>query len=84
MQLWRSKREYQEFPLLVFRKHIYQERTKQLAAPCWQHTRNQIARKKTVEEAQKMKAEWHESQWTEDMDKLVNQWSGFTANDKIN
>ena len=84
MQLWRSKREYQEFPLLVFRKHIYQERTKQLAAPCWQHTRNQIARKKTVEEAQKMKAEWHESQWTGDMDKLVKQWSGFTAKDKIN
>jgi hypothetical protein len=31
--LWASRKEYQDFPLCVFRKHIYQLRSKRLAAP---------------------------------------------------
>ena len=45
-KLWESRKEYQDFPLRVFRKHLYQERMKQLAAPFWQHKRNQKAQKK--------------------------------------
>ena len=45
-QLWESRAAYKEFPLSIFRKHIHQERTKQLAAPYWQHKRNKNAGKK--------------------------------------
>ena len=60
-QFWRSRTAYQDFPLHVFRKHIYQERTKQLAAPYWQHKRNQNARKR-YEETAEMLSEWEQTQ----------------------
>ena len=75
-QLWESRDEYLDFPLSVFRKHIYQERSKQLAAPCWQHRRNQMAQKKKMEEAQKVEKEWHRIQWDGDMNNLVKEWGG--------
>jgi len=71
--LWRLRSDYQDFPLVIFHKHIYQERTKQLAAPCWQYKRNQLSQKKTAEEAQKMKSEWHQIQWDGDMNESVKQ-----------
>ena len=33
--LWKSTKEHQNFPLSVFRKHIYHDQTKQLAVPFW-------------------------------------------------
>lgn len=75
-QLWESRDEYLDFPLSVFRKHIYQEKSKQLAAPCWQHRRNQMAQKKKMEEAQKVEKEWHRIQWDGDMNNLVKEWGG--------
>ena len=59
--LWKSRKEYQEFPLDVFRKHLYQERTKRLAAPYWQHKRNAHARKR-YEEVEAMLKEWNKAQ----------------------
>jgi len=53
--------EYQKFPLLIFHKHIYQERTKQLAAPYWQHKRIKNASKK-YEETEAMLMEWNTGQ----------------------
>lgn len=58
-QLWQSRKEYQDFPLSVFRKHIYQERMKNLAAPFWQYKRNKAAKKKFEDAEEKMK-EWNE------------------------
>ena len=72
-ELWESREEYQEFPLCVFRKHIYQERTKQLAAPYWQPKRNKNALKK-MEEAQKMLKEWDQDRLNRDVDELVDGW----------
>ena len=72
-QLWESRVQYQDFPLSVFRKHIYQERTKQLAAPYWQHTRNKIAQKK-YEEAECMVEEWDAVQANRDMKGLIMDW----------
>ena len=66
-QLWMSRKEYQDFPLSVFRKHIYQERMKQLAAPYWQYKRNKSAKKK-YEEAQEMMREWKEHREMDAMD----------------
>ena len=43
--------EYKEFPLLTFRKHIYQEQEKQRAAPFWRTKRN-IAAQYQIEKVQ--------------------------------
>ena len=56
-QLWKSRPEYQDFPLDVFRKHIYQLRYKRLATPFWQYKRNKNARMK-YEETENLLKEW--------------------------
>ena len=72
-QLWESRVEYQDFPPSVFRKHIYQERTKQLSAPYWQHKRNKNA-KKMFEEAEEMMKEWHQLQLYRGMEGIIGDW----------
>ncbi|KAL7525981.1 hypothetical protein ACHAXR_006714 [Thalassiosira sp. AJA248-18] len=72
-QLWKSRAEYQAFPLSIFRKHIYQERSKQLAAPYWQHKRNKNAQKK-YEEADEILKEWNQIQINGKIDGLVGDW----------
>ena len=73
LQLWRSRPEYQEFPLRIFRKHIYQERTKQIAAPYWQYRRNKNAREK-YELKEKMLREWSEAEINRAVEGLVEDW----------
>lgn len=68
-ELWKSQKEYQDFPLQIFRKHIYQERQKQLAAPFWQHKRNVNAQKK-FEEVDLMLKEWAQAQFNAQVDAL--------------
>ena len=60
-RLWKSRLEYQDFPLSVFRKHIYQETMKQLAAPFWQHKCNKNTTKK-LDETETMMKDWHQNQ----------------------
>ena len=79
-QLWKSRIEYQDFPLSVFRKHIYQERTKQLASPFWQHRRNTNAMKK-MEEARKMMSEWHQVRLQNEMEGMVGSWERWNLRD---
>ena len=79
-QLRMSRKEYQDFPLPVFRKHIYQERSKQLAAPFWQHKRNKNAMKK-LEEAQEMMSEWHQVWMNQNMEGLVDNWGRWNMKD---
>ena len=76
MALWKSRKEYQDFPIDVFRKHIYQLRSKRLAAPFWQYKRNMIARMK-YEEVERSMKEWHNKRCVELVDKL----EGLTFND---
>jgi hypothetical protein len=71
--LWESREEYQDFPLRVFRKHIYQERTKQLSAPFWQHKRNKNAMKK-IGEAHELREQWQNVQMNRGMDGLLGDW----------
>ena len=75
-KLWRSRLEYQDFPLPVFRKHIYQERMKQLAAPYWQHKRNKNAKKK-LEEAQTMMKDWQHNQFEKGIGEVLDEWGRF-------
>lgn len=73
MQLWKARPEYQKFPLGIFRKHIYQERTKQLAAPYWQHKRNKNAQKRH-EETEVLLEEWAQVQANRYTEGLVEDW----------
>ena len=79
-QLWKSRAEYQEFPLKVFRKHIYQERTKQLAVPYWQHKRNKSAQKKYEEKGELLK-DWNREQMNRRVDGLAGAWGRMNLND---
>lgn len=73
MMLWESRPEYKDFPLNIFRKHIYQEKMAQIAAPYWQHKRNQNAKKMYEESSEHMK-EWHGGQLQQDIDGIVEGW----------
>ena len=80
-ELWKSRKEYQEFPLDVFRKHIYQLRTKRLAAPYWQYKRNRNARKQYEEELERMTTEWHHERFEKSMEDVITRWNGMSFNE---
>ena len=44
--LWRTRAEYLEFPLTVFRNHVYKETTKPLSKAYWDHQRFLAAQKR--------------------------------------
>ena len=81
-RLWKSRSEYQEFPLRVFRKHIYQLRTKRLAAPYWQCKRNRIARKKYEEEVERMTSEWQHTWHSTNMEDVIGKWNAMSCDDE--
>lgn len=68
------REEYQDFPLEVFRKHIYQERRKQKEGVYWIPTRNRKAQKRRDEEVQKMKEEWENVEFDAQVDGICKQW----------
>ena len=80
-QLWNLTVEYRDFPLSIFRKHLYQERSKQLAAPYWQHKRNKNARK-MHEEREEMMKEWSNIQINRNVDGLIKDWEGLGLDDE--
>lgn len=57
-ELWMLSEHYKDFPLGVFRGHMYQEKYKQLAAPYWKVKRNKIALKMHDDEVENMKQDW--------------------------
>lgn len=56
--LWKSRNEYKEFPLDVFRGHVHQEKRAQREGPYWQVKRNKKGLKKHNEHTKKLKEEW--------------------------
>lgn len=68
------REEYGAFPLKVFRGHIYQEKRDQREAGYWIPKRNKDAQKKRDEEAKKLKAEWEDDRFDEDIEALCQQW----------
>lgn len=70
-ELWKSREEYQDFSLDDFRKHIYQEKYRQLAGPYWQKKRNKAALKDHEKRVEQMQQEWHHAKWVEDMDSVA-------------
>ena len=82
--LWKSRREYQAFPLSVFRKHIYQLRTKLLAAPYWQFKRNKVARKKYEEDVERMTSEWQHTWHSTKIEDVIGKWNAMSCYDEDN
>ena len=64
------KKSIMIFPLLTFRKHVYQEQSRQLAASFWQPKRNQNARKQ-FEEVELVVKEWDQAQLNMSIDALA-------------
>ena len=81
VKLWRSRLEYQDFPLSVFCKHIYQERMQQLAAPFWQHKRSKNAKKK-LEETEMMMKDWHQNQFEKGMAEVLDEWGRLNVEER--
>ena len=50
-ELWKSRAEYQSFPLDVFRKHIYQEARAEAEKSYWLHKKKQKEEKKKKQRA---------------------------------
>jgi hypothetical protein len=70
-QLRASKEEYQDFPLLVFGRHVHQEKRKQREEPYWVFKRNATAQKTHDEEVTAMKREW-DQEHDEDVKSMTN------------
>ncbi|KAL7537677.1 hypothetical protein ACHAXR_011646 [Thalassiosira sp. AJA248-18] len=68
------RKEYQDFPLTEFRKHIYQEQRDQREAGYWITKRNKDGQKKRDEEAQKLKEEWEEDHFDKEINEICGQW----------
>ena len=80
VKLQATREEYKVFPLPIFRKHIYQERTRQLSAPYWQHRRNMNGREKR-ETSDEILKEWSDVQINRSVEGLVNLWNGIGPDD---
>ena len=57
-ELWKLRKEYQDFPYDFFRKRVYEVRNKELAGPYWQTKRNKNGRELHRLETDKMRKEW--------------------------
>jgi hypothetical protein len=57
-ELWKTKREYKEFPLDVFRNHIHQEKRFQREGPYWQLKRNKKGMRKHEADVKELKRGW--------------------------
>lgn len=66
-----TRKEYQAFPLHVFRSHVHQEKRKQREGAFWAHKRNMKGLKKHEEEVKAMKGEW-EQEPDEDIRAIAN------------
>ena len=76
-QLRETRAEYLDFPLDVFRCHIYQEKRKQREEPGWVHMRNKIGQKTHEQEVNSMKNDWDIKQHRagiEEITKMCEEW----------
>ena len=60
-QLWNSRKEYQAFPLTVFRKHIHQELRAELETGYWLNKKEE---KKKEKKQKKKKKLWWNASWS--------------------
>ena len=68
-----TRKEYQEFKLHTFRKHVHQEKEKQRAAPYWRHKRNIQAMIQMVKDHEVHRQEWMNRQTQVDIESALGQ-----------
>jgi hypothetical protein len=57
-ELWKTRKEYKEFPLYVFRNHVHQEKRAQRETPYWIVKRNKKGLRKHNEHVKDLKRAW--------------------------
>ena len=72
-ELWESRAQYQDFPLEVFRNHIYQAKRKMREEPGWVLKRNEKAKKLHEEDIRKNKNKWEAKENEAEIKALVEQ-----------
>lgn len=75
-QLWESRPAYKKFKKRVFRKHVYQEQSKQRGGTYWQVKRNRKGQKKHDKEVRMLRSEFR-GNVDDDVNKLVEKWSSM-------
>ena len=76
-ELRETRAEYLDFPLDIFRCHIYQEKRKQREKPGWVHLRNKKGQKTHEQEVNSMKVDWDIMQHKagiEEITKMCEEW----------
>ena len=81
-QLRARRIEYQDFPPNVFRGHIYQEKRYQKEGEYWIPKRNKKGQKKRDDEVQKMKGDWEENQFDENVKEICRQMEQLSKLDE--
>lgn len=75
-ELWASRPEYKKFDKQVFRKHVYQEESRQRGGVYWQVKRNRKGQKKHDKEVKELRREF-KGNADDDVNKLVEQWNNL-------
>ena len=78
-ELHKHRAEYGDFPLRCFRKHIYQEASKQIAAPYWNVKRNKMSRRLREEEDNKVKEDWIDQHYDHEIAELAEVFNSRVA-----
>jgi len=75
-ELWASRPAYKKFNKRVFRKHVYQEESKQRGGTYWQVKRNRKGQKMHDKEVTMLRRDF-KGNMDEDVNELVDQWKSL-------
>ena len=80
-ELHQMRIQYTEFPLKVFRQHIYQERRRLREEPGWVEKRNKLAQKMHENEMNALSEEWDTKRKEADMSDMCKMWEQLRLHD---
>jgi hypothetical protein len=80
-ELHKMRTQYLEFPLKVFRQHIYQERRRLREEPGWVEKRNKLAQKMHENEMNALSEEWDTKRKEADMSDMCKMWEQLRLHD---
>lgn len=75
--LYETRKEYKEFTLNTFRKHIHQEKQKQRANPYWRHKRNIKGMYELMKERGINKQDWMETRMQCEIDRAASAFANL-------
>jgi hypothetical protein len=80
-ELHKMRIQYLEFPLNVFRQHIYQERRRLREEPGWVEKRNKLAQKMHENEMNALSEEWNTKRKEADLSDMCEMWEHLRLHD---